>query len=32
MSSNLTVESAEHEKTFNKVIKIDEARIQNHLD
>jgi putative transposase len=32
MSNNLTVESAEQEKTLSKVIKIDEARIQNHLD
>jgi transposase-like protein len=32
MSNNLTVESAEQQKTLSKVIKIDEARIQNHLD
>jgi len=32
MSNNLTVESAEQGKTLSKVIKIDEARIQNHLD
>ena len=32
MSDNLTVESAEQAKSLSKVIKIDEARIQSHLD
>jgi len=32
MNNNLTMESAEQPKTLSKVIKIDEARIQNHLD
>ncbi len=32
MSNNLTVESTEPEKSLSKVIKIDEARIQSHLD
>lgn len=32
MSNNLTVESAEQPNTLSKVIKIDEARIQSHLD
>jgi putative transposase len=32
MSNNLTTESAEQENSLSKVIKIDEARIQSHLD
>lgn len=32
MSDNLTVESTEQSKSLSKVIKIDEARIQSHLD
>jgi putative transposase len=32
MNNNLTLESAEQPKTLSKVIKIDEARIQNYLD
>jgi putative transposase len=32
MSDNLTVESAEQAKSLSTVIKIDEARIQSHLD
>jgi putative transposase len=32
MSNNLTQESTEQPKSLSKVIKIDEARIQNHLD
>ena len=32
MSNNLTAESAEQGKSLSKVIKIDEARIQSHLD
>jgi transposase-like protein len=32
MSNNLTQESAERQESLSKVIKIDEARIQTHLD
>jgi len=32
MSRNLIQESTEQEKSLSKVIKIDEAKIQNHLD
>jgi len=32
MSNNLTQESTEQAKSLSKVIKIDEARIQSHLD
>jgi len=32
MNTNLTKESTQEQKTLNKVIKIDEAKIQSHLD
>ena len=32
MNTNLTKESAQEQKTLNKVIKINEAKIQSHLD
>ena len=32
MKNNLIEESAQEQKTLNKVIKIDEAKIQSHLD
>ena len=32
MNTNLTKESTQEQKTLNKVIKINEAKIQSHLD